>query len=79
MIQLTYTNGIIQHVGHGSPAADPTHHPLVQGWVHDQTKQDYYKYTILGAYVIAGIVGMISAWMTIIYLKWLAGPSMFDW
>ena len=54
-------------------------HPIVTGWVHDQTKQDYYKYTIFGAYVLAGITGMITAWITIIYLKWLAGPDMFNW
>ena len=45
-----------------------THHPMVQGYVHDLTKSEYYRYTVLLLYLLSGVIGATVAWVTIIYL-----------
>ena len=87
-MSLTFTSGIswshFSHSGAKHEHGDNKHQgsgnfPLVQGWVHDQTQADWYRYSILGAYVVSAINGIIIAWISLIYLQWLASPDMFDW
>ena len=74
-LQIVYTNVF----GETETNNQDLGHPLVQGFVHEQMKEDWYRYTILACYVLAGIIGAITAWVFIIYIQWLASASMFNW
>ena len=63
-----FNDGLTETAAHNTP--------IVQGWYYDQISTPNYRYWLLSAYLSAGVLGVLSCWLTIVFFQWLSGPTV---